>query len=82
MRDYLARLLAADEVLVTDKAVDPKHQLAAITQRVQKTSNKVFLFNNVLGANCPVVTNCLAVAKESRTCWAFNRRSSAKSGRS
>jgi len=57
MRDYLARLLAADEVLVTDKLVDPKHQLAAITQRVQKTSNKVVLFNNVKGANCPVVTN-------------------------
>ncbi len=57
MRNYIETLLAAGAVLITEKPVDPKHQLAAITQKVQQTSNKPILFKNVLGASAPVITN-------------------------
>jgi UbiD family decarboxylase len=57
MRDYMERLRIADDLLVTDREIDPKFELAAITQKVQKTSNKAILFNNVKGTNLPVLTN-------------------------
>lgn len=40
MRRYIETLLSAGDVLITDKPVDPTHQLAAITQKVQQTSNR------------------------------------------
>ncbi len=57
MRDYMERLRASDDLLVTDREIDPKFELAAITQKVQKTENKAILFNNVKGTNFPVLTN-------------------------
>ncbi len=57
MRDYLARLRQRDELTIIDAPVDPKFELAAVTQRLQQQSDRVILFRNVTGARMPVVTN-------------------------
>ena len=57
MRDYLARLRQRDELTIIDAPVDPKFELAAVTQRLQQQSDRVILFRNVIGARMPVVTN-------------------------
>jgi len=57
MRDYLATLMERGEVLVVEREVDPAHELAAVTQAVQKTSNKTLLFKNVAGTDLAVLTN-------------------------
>jgi len=57
MRDYIAQLRQRNELTVIETPVDPKFELAAVTQRLQQTSDRVILFNNVTGARMPVVTN-------------------------
>lgn len=57
MRDYLKVLRARGEVTVVDVPVDPKFELAAVTQRLQQRSDNVIVFNHVTGSNMPVVTN-------------------------
>ena len=57
MRQYMQRLQQRGDLLVTDRPVEAKHELAAVTERVQKTSNQPILFNNVGGTELPVLTN-------------------------
>jgi UbiD family decarboxylase len=57
MRDYIAQLQQRGEVIVVETPVDPKFELAAVTQRLQQKSDKVILFRNVIGASMPVVSN-------------------------
>jgi UbiD family decarboxylase len=57
MRKYMEDLRARGELLVTDRGVEAKHELAAVTQKVQQTSNKPILFTNVSGSKLPVLTN-------------------------
>lgn len=57
MRDYIAKLQERGELTVIDTPVDPKFELAAVTQRLQAKSDRVILFRNVIGADMPVVTN-------------------------
>jgi len=57
MRDYIEKLRARGEVTVVDVPVDPKFELAAVTQRLQQRSDKVIVFNHVTGSKMPVVTN-------------------------
>ena len=57
MRHYLERLRQRGELLVTDRPVSARHELAAITEKVQRTSNRPILFTNVSGTELPVLTN-------------------------
>jgi len=57
MRDYIGKLQQRGEVIVVNTPVDPKFELAAVTQRLQQKSDKVILFRNVIGAHMPVVSN-------------------------
>ena len=57
MRDYIAQLEARGDLIVVDTPVDPKFELAAVTQRLQQISDRVILFRKVIGASMPVVTN-------------------------
>ncbi|MDZ4729555.1 MAG: UbiD family decarboxylase [Xanthomonadales bacterium] len=57
MRDYLAKLRARGEVTVVEVPVDPQFELAAVTQGLQQRSDKVIVFNHVIGSKMPVVTN-------------------------
>ncbi len=57
MRNYMERLRESGELLVTDRHVEAKHELAAVTQKVQETSNRPILFTNVSGSKLPVLTN-------------------------
>jgi UbiD family decarboxylase len=57
MRDYMEKLRAAGQLLEIRREVSPKHELAAVTQAVQRTSGKPVLFHNVAGTPLPVLTN-------------------------
>ncbi|MSO92226.1 MAG: UbiD family decarboxylase [Rhodospirillales bacterium] len=57
MRAYLERLQQQGQVHVIDREVDPKFELSAVTDKVQRTDNKVVLFNRVKGTQFPVLTN-------------------------
>ena len=57
MRHHLERLRQRGELLVTDRPVSARHELAAITEKVQRTSNRPILFTNVSGTELPVLTN-------------------------
>ena len=57
MRHYLERLRQRGELLVTDRPVAARHEVAAVTERVQRTSNRPILFTNVSGTRLPVLTN-------------------------
>ena len=57
MRNYMKRLQARGDLLITDTPVEARHELAAVTQKVQQTTNQPILFNNVSGSALPVLTN-------------------------
>ena len=57
MRHYLERLRRRGEVLVTERPVAARHELAAVTEKVQRTSNRPILFTDVSGTELPVLTN-------------------------
>lgn len=57
MRDYMERLRARGDLLVSNAKIEAKHELAAVTQKVQQTSNRPILFTNVSGSDLPVLTN-------------------------
>ncbi|MBI3976545.1 MAG: UbiD family decarboxylase [Chloroflexi bacterium] len=57
MRKFTESLRARGELLVVEREVDPRFELAAVTAKVGKTSNKAVLFNRVRGTRFPVVTN-------------------------
>jgi len=57
MRNYLDQLQARGEVLVVEREVDPKHELAAVARALQEKSSASVLFRKVRGSSMPVVTN-------------------------
>jgi 4-hydroxybenzoate decarboxylase len=57
MRRFLEDLARLGELATVRRAVDPRHQLAAVTKAVQKTGDKAVLFEVVEGTNFPVVSN-------------------------
>jgi len=57
MQEYIAELLARDEMRIVDREVDPVHELAAVTAKSQKESDLPILFNRVRGSELPVVCN-------------------------
>lgn len=57
MREYMERLRAARQLLEVSREVSPKHELAAVTQAVQRSSGKALLFHKVTGSELPVLTN-------------------------
>jgi UbiD family decarboxylase len=57
MRDYIAKLRERAELTVIDAPVDPRFELAAVTQRLQQQSDRAILFSHVVGTRMPVVTN-------------------------
>jgi len=59
MRDFMAALDARGDLLHVYREVDPKHELAAVTQAAIKLG-KPLLFHNVKGTKFPVLTSIYA----------------------
>jgi len=57
MRAYMNKLKARGELLEVTREVDPKHELAAVTDAAHKRWGKPILFHNVKGTKLPVLTN-------------------------
>jgi 4-hydroxybenzoate decarboxylase len=57
MRDYIERLMQRGEMRVIERAVDPRHELAAVVKRSQAESDLPLLFRKVNGSALPVVSN-------------------------
>lgn len=57
MRDYVERLRARGDLLEVKRPVNPKHELAAVTDAAIRRWGKPVLFHNVIGSKLPVVTN-------------------------
>jgi UbiD family decarboxylase len=57
MREYMEKLRAGGELVEIDREVQAKHELAAITDVVQKKYDKPLLFNRVSGTRFPVLTS-------------------------
>ena len=57
MRSYMNKLKARGELLEVHRPVDPKHELAAVTDAAHKRWGKPILFHNVIGTKIPVLTN-------------------------
>ena len=57
MRNYLEQLQAAGDLLIVDREVDPRFELAAVTRAAQRSGDRALLFRKVKGSHFPVVTN-------------------------
>jgi UbiD family decarboxylase len=57
MRNYMNKLKARGELLEVHRPVDPKYELAAVTDAAHKRWGKPILFHNVIGTKIPVLTN-------------------------
>src|SRR5579884_1745081 len=54
---FVRALRAAGELAVVDAPVDPRLEIAEITDRVVKAGGPALLFTNVAGSRFPVLTN-------------------------
>jgi UbiD family decarboxylase len=57
MRAFMNKLSARGELLEVERRVDPKHELAAVTDAAHKRWGKPILFHSVIGSKLPVLTN-------------------------
>ncbi|MBV8915140.1 MAG: UbiD family decarboxylase, partial [Acetobacteraceae bacterium] len=57
MREFMDRLRARGELLEVHREVNPKHELAAVTDAAHKRWGKPILFHRVTGTALPVLTN-------------------------
>ncbi|MDR2725054.1 MAG: UbiD family decarboxylase [Candidatus Adiutrix sp.] len=57
MRNYMNKLKARGELLEVHRPVDPRHELAAVTDAAHKHWGRPILFHNVVGTKIPVLTN-------------------------
>ena len=57
MRTLIKELSDRRELLLVDREVDPRFELAAVTKCVQKDGEQAVLFNKVAGTSLPVVSN-------------------------
>lgn len=60
MREYMERLRARGELLEVQREVNPKHELAAVTDAAHRRWGKPILFHKVAGTKLPVLTNVYA----------------------
>ncbi len=67
MREWVNRLAEAGELLVAEREVDPRFELAAVTKRSQQAGNRPILFRNIRGTRLEVVTNLFADAERLRS---------------
>ena len=54
MRHYMQTLRERGEILDVHREVDPKHELAAVTQAAMRRWNKPILFHRVAGTIRPI----------------------------
>ena len=57
MRELIDKLIASGSMQEVGREVDPRFELAAVTQALQKRSDRPILFRKVKGSALPVVTN-------------------------
>jgi UbiD family decarboxylase len=57
MRDYMEKLRTRGELLEVHRPVNPKHELAAVTDAAHRRWGKAILFHEVIGTKLPVLTN-------------------------
>lgn len=57
MQTYLQRLKDEGQLLVIEREVDPKHELAAVVVAAQRQSERAVLFKRVRGSRFPVMAN-------------------------
>ena len=57
MRQYMEKLRARGELLEVHRPVNPKHELAAVTDAAHRRWGKPILFHDVIGTKLPVLTN-------------------------
>jgi UbiD family decarboxylase len=57
MRAFMNKLRARGELLEVQRPVDPKHELAAVTDAAHRRWGKPILFHSVIGSNLPVLAN-------------------------
>ena len=57
MRHYMQTLRERGEILDVHREVDPRHELAAVTQAAMRRWNRPILFHRVAGTTLPVLTN-------------------------
>jgi 4-hydroxybenzoate decarboxylase len=57
MRAYIERLMAEGRVHIVEREVSGRHELAAVVQASQKTSDWPILFRKVTGSSYPVISN-------------------------
>jgi UbiD family decarboxylase len=57
MRQFMEKLRARGELLEVDREVDPKHELAAVTDAAHRRWGKPILFHKVKGSKLPMLTN-------------------------
>ena len=67
MRAWVNRLAQSGELLAVEREVDPRFELAAVTQRAQEAGNRPLLFENVRGTGLRVATNLFADAARLRS---------------
>ena len=70
MRDYLKQLTERGEVRTINKTVNPKFELAGLTQISQQRDDAAILFNDVKGTQIPVISNIYGSRK--RLCEIVN----------
>ena len=56
-RELLEWLKQNGDLASVSRAVDPKHELAAVMRCMQKGPNKALMFRSVRGSDMPVATN-------------------------
>jgi UbiD family decarboxylase len=59
LRGFVAKLEAAGRLLRVRREVDPKFELAAVVQAIQRRENLPVLFEHVRGTRFPVISNVL-----------------------
>ena len=57
MRQFMEKLRNRGELLEVDREVDPRHELAAVTDAAHRRWGKPILFHKVAGTKLPVLTN-------------------------
>ena len=57
MRTYINTLIESGEMRIVERAVDGRFELAAVTSRSQRASDRPILFKQLKGSTYPVVTN-------------------------
>lgn len=63
LSEFIEKLTDHQEIIWVRKEVDPRFELAAVVNKIQKTDNKAVLFERVKDSQFPVVTNLFGTYK-------------------